>query len=113
MLKNVVQIAMVQKSKGLEKLLIINSALDVKVVLKPSFGRNHTTKAIVKNTGLNFGSKRATPLDNWSTSLVTAKTSFSVLKTIGFLAPLMNLSNIPDTNISFLMVPTSTKEDVL
>jgi len=63
------------------------------------FGNNLMLKDSKKNTGLNYGSKKATALGNYATSQVIVSSNSNTLKIIGSNNYLMNSLIILNTNI--------------
>lgn len=110
--KSVVQTVMNQRFSDSEKLQTISRGFGANNVSKPLFGKNHTTKSAVSNTGLNFGLKKASQSASWLSFQAIVSQSSNGSKTTGFFNCLMNILIIRNTNMSFTMLPIFTKTDV-
>jgi hypothetical protein len=67
-------------------------------VAKPSFGNNLMLKDLKKNIGLNYGSKKAIPLDNYVCFQVIANQSLNRSRIIGLKACPMNAQTTRSIN---------------
>jgi len=73
------------------------------------FGNNLMLKDSKKNTGLNYGSKKATQLGNYVCFQATVNQSLNGSRIIGLKDCLTSTQITHSTNISFMMEPTSIK----
>ena len=76
------------------------------------FGNNLMLKDSKKNTGLNYGSKKATQLGNYVCFRATVNQSLNGSRIIGLKDCLTSTQITHSTNMSFMMEPTSIKTDV-
>jgi hypothetical protein len=73
------------------------------------FGNNLMLKDSKKNTGLNYGSKKATQLGNYVCFRATVNQSLNGSRIIGLKDCLMSTQITHSTNASFMMELTSIK----
>ena len=73
------------------------------------FGNNLMLKDSKKNTGLNYGSKKATQLGNYVCFRATVNQSLNGSRIIGLKDCLTSTQITHSTNISFMTEPTSIK----
>jgi len=73
------------------------------------FGNNLMLKDSKKNTGLNYGSKKATQLGKYVCFPATVNQSLNRSRIIGLKDCLTSTQITHSTNISFMMEPTSIK----
>ncbi len=110
--KNVAPIVNPFMSNRSVKLNKTSGDFDAKPAEKRLSGKVRSSKNIRNSAGFNFGSKKATPSDNFRAFRVTAGISWGVLKTIGLTVYPRSTSTIAGSNTSFLMAPTFTKKAV-
>lgn len=90
----------------------INSVFGVSNVLKLFSGKILATKDIVNNIGSNYGSLRATALDNLVIYPDTAALNLKTSSAIGSIKRPKNISVIKNTNILSMTAPIFTKTAV-
>ena len=83
----------------MEKLNKINKGTGAKDAPKLSFGNDLMLNDSMNNTGLIYGLKKATALDNYAISQVTVSSNSNTLKIIGLNNYLMNSLTILNANI--------------
>jgi len=79
------------------------------IATRPLFGNNLMLKDSKKNTGLDYGSKKATQLGNYVCFRVTVNQSLNRSRIIGSKDCLTSAQTAHSTNTSFMMGPTSIK----
>lgn len=97
--KNIVIVAVLHRSNNMEKLNKISKDIGVKDAPKLSSGNDLMLNDSMNNTGLIYGLKKATALDNYAISQVIVISNSNTLKIIGLNNYLMNSLTILSTNI--------------
>ena len=111
--KNIASIVVRQMSKGSAKHQKINSVFGVMPAIKALFIKELITSAFAKDAGLSSGSKKATLLDDFLSSLVTAILRLNKSKIIGSISHLNSIPILPMSNMSFMTGLISAKTAVL
>ncbi|MBU0477375.1 hypothetical protein KKC91_02265 [bacterium] len=97
--KNIVIVAVLRRLNNMEKPNKISKGTGVKDAPKLSSGNDLMLNDSMNNTGLIYGLKKATALDNYAISQVTVSSNSNTLKIIGSNNYLMNSLTILSTNI--------------
>ena len=85
---------------------------NVVIATKLLFGNNLMLNVTANNTGLNFGSLKVYPFDNYATFQDIARINYNELKTIGSIKRLPSFKFDFAIIIFYLMALTFTQKDV-